>query len=93
MTDLAVADQKNIQGFADIELSRPVEMSGAVVTTLRMREPTVGDQLVITRAGGTPADQEMLLFANLCEVSPDDLKRLPMKDYRRVQRAYTSFLD
>nr|DAV41212.1 MAG TPA: tail assembly chaperone protein [Caudoviricetes sp.] len=92
MTGLAVVDG-TLQGYVDITLSRPVDIAGAAVSTLRMREPTVGDQLVAEKMRGEPADRELTLFANLCEVMPDDLKRLPMRDYKRVQQAYSSFLD
>lgn len=34
-------------GYVDIELSRPVEIDGTKVTTLRMREPLVSDQLEV----------------------------------------------
>ena len=32
-------------GFVDVELTRPLEIDGAQVKKLRMREPTVADQL------------------------------------------------
>lgn len=81
------------EGFADIQLSRPLEIAGARTSALRMREPTVGDQLAAEKTRGEPADRELALFANLCEISPDDLKKLPMRDYKRVQAAYSGFLD
>lgn len=79
-------------GFVDVALSRPVEIAGAKVQVVRMREPTVGDQLAIDKIQGDSA-KEMTLFANLCELSPDDLKKLPLKDYRRLQQAFTGFID
>lgn len=39
-----------------------------------------------------PADMEIRLFANLCEVSPETVERLHMADYARLQDAYQSFL-
>jgi len=86
MTDAA-------QGFADITLSRPIEINGAKVSALRMREPTVADQMAADAYGGSDAQKELAAFANLCEVSPDDLKKLPMRDYKRLQKAFVSFLD
>jgi hypothetical protein len=79
-------------GFADVALSRGVEIAGAKVQALRMREPTVGDQLAIDKIQGDAA-KEMALFANLCELTPDDLKKLSLKDYRRLQQAFAGFID
>lgn len=80
-------------GYVDIELSRPIEIDGAQVTALRMREPTVADQLILEDMKGSDAAKEVALVANLCEVTPDDIKRLTMRDYRKVQKAFSGFTD
>ncbi len=79
-------------GFADIKLSRPVEMNGAKVSQLRMREPTVGDQERAGDSGGSDTQREIMLFSSLCEVSPDDIRNMGMRDYMRLQQAYTLFI-
>ena len=79
-------------GYVDVELSRPIEIDGAVVTALRMREPTVADQLLLDEMKGGDATKEVTLVANLCEVTPDDIKRLTLRDYRKVQQAFTGFI-
>lgn len=78
-------------GYVDIELSRPIEIDGVPVTTLRMREPTVADQLLLDEMKGSDATKEVTLVANLCEVTPDDIKRLTLRDYRKVQKAFSGF--
>lgn len=78
-------------GYVDIELSRPIEIDGVQVTTLRMREPTVADQLLLDEMKGSDATKEVTLVANLCEVTPDDIKRLTLRDYRKVQKAFSGF--
>lgn len=78
-------------GYVDIELSRPMEIDGAQVTALRMREPTVADQLILEDMKGSDAAKEVALVANLCEVTPDDIKRLTLRDYRKVQKAFSGF--
>lgn len=78
-------------GYVDIELSRPIEIDGAQVTALRMREPTVADQLLLDEMKGSDATKEVTLVANLCEVTPDDIKRLTLRDYRKVQKAFSGF--
>lgn len=79
--------------FVDIALSRPLTIAGAEVKALRMREPTVADQLAAEEAKGSDATREIAMFANLCEVTPDDIKRMTLKDYRAAQKAFASFLD
>jgi hypothetical protein len=80
-------------GCVDIELSRPIKIDGAAVTALRMREPTVNDQLVMDAKGGSDAQKELAMMANLCAVTPDDLKQLTLRDYKRVQKVFLGFLD
>jgi hypothetical protein len=77
----------------DIQLSKPLIIAGAEVKALRMREPTVADQITADAAGNTAAAQEVHMFCNLCEISPEDMKRMTLKDYRQLQKAYLGFLD
>ncbi|WP_441228022.1 phage tail assembly protein [Tardiphaga sp. 20_F10_N6_6] len=83
----------NGDGTMTINLSRPLEIDGAKVGFLTMREPTVNDQLVASEAKGSEGIKEVSYFANLCDVTPDDIRRLPVRDYNRVQAAYASFTD
>lgn len=80
-------------GTATIELSRPFEVSGVKLSVISMREPTVGDQLAQDAMKGGDAAKEITTMANLCEIAPDDIKRLPMRDYKRVQAAFLGFID
>lgn len=81
------------EGFVDITLSRPFEVHGAKVATVRMREPTVDDQLAADGAKGSDAAKEITMMANLAEISPDDIKRLPLRDYKRLQAGFMVFID
>lgn len=78
-------------GFVDVELTRPLQIAGAPVKALRMREPTVADQLAMEEMKGTDGAKEIGMFANLCEVTPDDIKKLTLKDYKKVQAAFLNF--
>ncbi len=78
-----------------IELKYPVKIDGTETKVLHMRRPKVRDQLLVEKSGlvgKSAAEREMLLFANLCGVAPDDIEELDMADYKKVQEAYTSFL-
>jgi hypothetical protein len=53
----------------------------------------VGDNLAIHEMkASSDARREMHLFANLCELSPDDITKLRMKDYGKLQKAFSDFL-
>ena len=80
------------EGKAEIMLSRPLEISGAKVNVLTMREPTVNDQLASEASTGTDGEKDVNYMANLCMVTPDDIKRLPLKDFQRVKEAFLGFL-
>lgn len=80
-------------GYVDIELSRPIEIDGAQVSVLRMREPTVADQLLFNEMKGSEGSRDVFLVANLCEVSPDDIKRLTLRDYIKAQKAFAGFIE
>lgn len=75
-----------------IPLEYPVEVDGAKVKELTMRRPKVRDQKVARKSTKNDADYESVLFANLCEVSPDLIDDLDMKDYKKIQKEYKGFL-
>jgi hypothetical protein len=83
----------NDDGSVTVTLSRPIDINGAKLSYLTMREPTVGDQLVSSAVRGTVEEKEITLFSNLCTVAPSDIHKLPMRDYMRLQAAFGNFLD
>lgn len=80
------------EGFVDVTLTRPLNVGGAKLSVIRMREPLVRDQKAINKMDGDNADKESMLFANLCGLVPSDMDEMPMKDYARLMDAYTSFM-
>lgn len=78
-------------GYSDITLSRPAKINGAEQSVIRMREPTVADQEAFQDSKESEATREITAFANLCEVAPNDIRALPLRDYHRLQAAYTLF--
>lgn len=79
-------------GTVDIPLGKALTIDGASVTALRMREPTVEDQLAMDAMTGSDSTKELAMFANLCQQTPDALKKLTLRDYKKVQAAFTGFL-
>lgn len=76
----------------DIKLTEPIEINGAKVALLKLRRPKVRDMLVASKAPGSDAEREVMLFANLCEVEPAVIQDLDMADYLALQKAYQGFL-
>jgi len=82
------------EGYADVTLDgKGLEVNGAKLSVIRMREPDVNDQLAMDAVKGGDAAKELHMMANLCEVSQDDLRKLSLRNYRRVQRAFVGFID
>ena len=75
----------------EIKLSKPITIDGIEVKALSMREPTVNDQLSADAVNGGDALKEVHLFAKLCEISPDTIKTLPLKDYKKIQDTFIFF--
>lgn len=77
--------------YVDIELARPIRVDGVSVKVLRMREPTVGDQLAMDVVKGGDAAKELAMMSNLCQITPDQLQTLTLRDYKKVQAAFVNF--
>lgn len=75
-----------------IELSYPIDVAGAKVKALRMRRPTVNDMLVSDATKGSDAAKELAMFSALTEQTPEDLRKLDLADYRKVQETFKGFL-
>ena len=78
-------------GKNQITLSRAYSGIGEI----SMREPTVQDLLSaeLQAKGKSDAEQEITMFANLCEIAPDFIKSLGLKDYKRIQESYRLFTE
>lgn len=80
-------------GFVDIKLRRSIDVGGVAVKALRMREPTVNDQLTVQEMKCSEVQQEIHMISNLCDIAPDDVKKLTLRDYRKVQQAFMGFTE
>jgi hypothetical protein len=77
-------------GSLTVALSRGFEVAGAKVTSLKLREPSLDDQLVSQKIGSN-AEAEVALIANLAEMSPEELRGVKMRDFLRLQEALGFF--
>jgi hypothetical protein len=77
-------------GSLTVTLVRGFDVAGAKVSSLKLREPSLDDQLTSQKIGSN-AEAEVALIANLAEVAPDDLRLLKMRDFVRLQAALSFF--
>lgn len=75
-----------------ITLHYPIQSDEGETKTLSMRRPKVRDQLAADQQSSSDAERERNYFANLCEVSPDTIDELDLKDYKQLQDMYGRFL-
>lgn len=77
-----------------INLNFPIKIDGIETSVLQMRRPKVKDQMIFEKRAQnmTDAEREIRLFANLCEVAPEDIEALDLMDYAAVGEQYADFL-
>ncbi|WPY95591.1 phage tail assembly protein [Limimaricola variabilis] len=78
-------------GALSVTLARGIEVAGATVKKLQLREPTLADQLAAQAGKNGTAESEVALLANLAEITPDELRHVKMRDYARLQVALGFF--
>lgn len=69
-----------------------MKVDGQEVTKLTMREPTLDDHIAHEKLDGTEAQNDRAMISNLCMVSPEDLGKIPLRDWLKLQRAFSGFL-
>ena len=78
--------------MSTIKLQHPVTVDGVSISELTMRRSKVKDRLAVANMRDkSDEEKEIMLFANLCEVSPDVIRELDESDYPAVQKVYVSF--
>ena len=76
----------------DITLDFPIKIAGNEVKLLTLRRPKVADKKAVQTSKKSEAEAEMDLFANLLQITPDELQQLDLADYGKIAEAYVSFL-
>jgi len=74
-----------------IKLEYPITAGAQLIQEITLRRPKVKDTLAVQKAGGSQAEQEIRLVANLATLTPSDIEELDAADYAHVQAVLTSF--
>ncbi|MEP1637269.1 phage tail assembly protein [Ascidiaceihabitans sp.] len=69
----------------------PLMIDGTEVKSVDMREPLVDDQLAVDHIQSA-GRSEVTIIANLCELPPETVGSLKMRQYGRLQDAYRAFM-
>ncbi len=78
--------------MTDIKLNYPIESSGETIESVHLRRPKVRDMIAQEKTAVSDAEKEVALFANLCELTPDNILDIDGADYLKIQKVYAGFL-
>ena len=84
----------NKKSTVEIALDFPIKIEGVECSRLTLRRPKVGDMLAAEEGskGQSEQETEILAFANLCMVTPVEIRDLDLGDYKKLQKAFSGFL-
>lgn len=81
-----------------MKLKYPIEIEGETVEEIGIKRPPLArdarDAVRQARRGGDDSEpaREMYLLANICEVSPETIDLMDLRDYGRLQVELIDFL-
>jgi hypothetical protein len=75
-----------------IILAHPIQYNGILLTEISLRRPKVRDRLVVDRMTVSDAEKEILLIANLAEISREAIEEIDLADYANIQKVLQHFL-
>ena len=80
--------------FATITMDFPVRLADRELTELTMRRPSLDDEIKYvptSRDAKKQLEEEARYFAHLCGVSVEEIRKLDMEDYEKLQQQYLIF--
>jgi hypothetical protein len=75
-----------------IKLDHPIQINGVALKEIFMRRPKVRDRLIVDKMTASDAEKEILLIANLAEISREAIEEIDLADYAKIQKVLQSFL-
>ena len=75
-----------------IKLDHPIQVNGVAMEEIFLRRPKVRDRLVVDKMTVSDAEKEILLIANLAEISREAVEELDLADYTKIQKELQNFL-
>lgn len=75
-----------------IKLEEPIKIDGVEVKEISLRKPKVRDLIAAGKKTISDAEREVVLIANLAEVSIETIQDLDLRDYMKIQKWLQNFL-
>lgn len=79
------------EDVVEVQLRRPIDTGDRIITTVRVREPQVGDLLSSADASSDP-ERAAMLVAAVTGIAFPHIKRMSLRDYQAVQDAMDTFM-
>jgi len=73
-----------------VTLEHPISVNGEQVTSLSMRRPIVRD-IIKARSNKNEAESEMVLYADLCQITAQEMGTVDVSDYQKLQEVFLGF--
>ncbi len=80
--------------FATIALDFPVQLADRELAEVTMRRPTLDDEITYVPNSRDPKvqlEQEARYFGHLCGLKVEEVRKLDMADYEKLQKQYLIF--
>lgn len=75
-----------------IKLENPIKIDGVLVHEISLRAPKVRDMLIAGKKDVSESEREIILIANLAEISTEAIQDLDLRDYMKIQNWLKNFL-
>lgn len=75
-----------------IKLENPIKIDGVLVHEISLRTPKVRDILIARKKDVSESEREIILIANLAEISTEAIQELGLRDYMKIQNWLKDFL-
>lgn len=75
----------------EITLDFPVQLADRVLDRVTMRRPTIGDLVDHPIYDNKDIKGEFMLYAELCNLNPEELRLVDSADYDKIQKQFISF--
>lgn len=74
------------------QLLTPVTVGGQTLTSLNLREPTVGEFDRAQRANGSPMSTVIVLLTLICGISEAEVRQMKLRDWNAVNAYLEGFM-
>lgn len=86
-----MAKNMDMRQRVEIELDFPVQLADRMLDRVVMRRPVIGDLVDYPVQDTRDMKGELQLYAELCNLNPEELRLVDAADYDKIQKQFISF--